>query len=979
MPRRFLSQAERQQLSQFPPDISKNDLIIYFTLTDEDKSAAFFYREPHNQLGFAILLCTLRYLGFFPTDLRQIPASVVSYVAKQLAVSPSALDTYERRSETRWEQLGPVMKHLGFQRLKQADKDTFVGWLGERALSNDRPSVLLQLACERLYQLRFVRPAITTVEELIADTRQWAQTKTVEVLVEPLPQAQRRQLTTLLEPITDRRITPLTWIRRAAVGFNDKYILDALDKLAFIRQWSVANWDVTELPPSRLKFLAQVARYTSNQGLARKKPVENRDAFLVAFLWWAHEKVIDELIDLFDLCLADALRKSRRELKEYQLAHIDQMHKVVGYFQDMTTVLLNEEISDADVRPTVYEHLSPEVLQATLLETEQLLIASRKATALDFFDRRYSYFRRFIPTFLKSLKAIDVLRELNQRKDRLPPALEDVPTDFISAQWRPRVLRKDDLVNRRDYEMCVISELRDALRSGAIWLEGSRRYADIDSYLIPKKRWPQLRPIYCEMVGVPEDGGVLLAQKQADLEKRFIHFNKHLPKYSHVRIEDNRLVLSPLEKEEAEIQDVPLTETITSLLPWVQTGEMLVEIDSWTRFSDQLTHVSGSKSRLSNLPRHLFAVILAQGCNIDLRRMAELADLSYDLLIWCANWYIRAETLQEATNALVNFQYQQWLSHRWGSGTFSSSDGQRFAVARKTNKATPLPRYFGYGRGLTFLTWTSDQLSQYGTRVTPPTMREATYVLDAILDNETDLNIQEHTTDTAGYTDLIFALFDLLGLQFSPRLHDIGDRNLYRIDDSIKYKHIEAIISRPLDLDLIEAHWDDLLRVAASMKMGWVTASTLISRLQAYPRQHKLTQVLQEYGRLVKTIFILHYLEDGAYRRRILVQLNKGEQVHRLRQFLFFDNRGLIRKQQPEDLVNQAGCLNLLSNAVIVWNTVYMQAALEALKKRGYSVNEAEIVHLSPVRFEHINPYGKFQFDFSDTLTSSGLRPLRSS
>ena len=130
--------------------------------------------------------------------------------------------------------------------------------------------------------------------------------------------------------------------------------------------------------------------------------------------------------------------------------------------------------------------------------------------------------------------------------------------------------------------------------------------------------------------------------------------------------------------------------------------------------------------------------------------MADLSDLSYDQLLWCTNWYVREETLQAATDVLVNFQYQQPLSKNWGSGTFSSSDGQRFAVARKTNKASPLPRYFGFGRGLTMVTWTSDQLSQYGIRVTPPRIRESTYTLDAILDNETVLDIKKHTTDTGG-------------------------------------------------------------------------------------------------------------------------------------------------------------------------------------------------------------------------------------
>jgi hypothetical protein len=141
-------------------------------------------------------------------------------------------------------------------------------------------------------------------------------------------------------------------------------------------------------------------------------------------------------------------------------------------------------------------------------------------------------------------------------------------------------------------------------------------------------------------------------------------------------------------------------------------------------------------------------------------------------------WYVRDETLKAATTQFVNFQFRQPLSRFWGTGTLSSSDGQRFPVSGKVRMATALPRYFGYGKGVTFYTWTSDQFSQYGTKVIPTTVRDATYVLDEILDNETELPILEHTTDTAGYTEIVFALFDLLGLQFSPRIRDLGDQRL---------------------------------------------------------------------------------------------------------------------------------------------------------------------------------------------------------
>ena len=158
------------------------------------------------------------------------------------------------------------------------------------------------------------------------------------------------------------------------------------------------------------------------------------------------------------------------------------------------------------------------------------------------------------------------------------------------------------------------------------------------------------------------------------------------------------------------------------------------------------------KNALIGQLTHLYAAILAQACNLGITSMAQLADLSYEQLEWCTNWYLREETLRPAVTTVVNFQHRLPLSQNFGGGTLSSSDGQRFPVAVKTRNATALPRYFGLGRGLTYFSWTSDQFSQYGSKVAPSTSRDATYVLDEILDNERELPIVEHATDTAGFT-----------------------------------------------------------------------------------------------------------------------------------------------------------------------------------------------------------------------------------
>ena len=169
--------------------------------------------------------------------------------------------------------------------------------------------------------------------------------------------------------------------------------------------------------------------------------------------------------------------------------------------------------------------------------------------------------------------------------------------------------------------MCALSDLRDALRSGSVWLEGSRQYASLESYLIPKDRWEQLRQTYCEMVGIPADGKVQLEVKQAALEKSLARLDKRLPKNEFVRIENGELVLTPLDKEEEEIRkEHPLAKKIGALLPPIQLGQLLAEVDAWTGFSQQLNHAGGATSRIPDLATHLYAAHRDTSLQYDLER-----------------------------------------------------------------------------------------------------------------------------------------------------------------------------------------------------------------------------------------------------------------------------------------------------------------------------------------------------------------------
>ena len=359
--------------------------------------------------------------------------------------------------------------------------------------------------------------------------------------------------------------------------------------------------------------------------------------------------------------------------------------------------------------------------------------------------------------------------------------------------------------------------------------------------------------------------------------------------------------------------------------------------------------------------------------------MSRTSGLAHHRLVHSSTWLVRSDTLRAANKALVNYHHALAVSCRWGAGTLSSSDGQRFPVSGKVRKARSIPRYFGYRSGVTFYTWTSDQFSQYGGKAITSTIRDATYVLDEILANETELPLLEHTTDTAGYTEIVFALFDLLGLQFTPRIKDIGDQQLYRTDaiDLNELPKLRAYLSRSINKERILAMWDEMLRLAGSLKLGWVTASLVIQKLQASPRKSELARALQEYGRLIKTLHILGWYESSETRRRANRQLNKGEALHALRAYLSVGNRGVLRRKTDEGLAHQVGCLNLLTNAVILWNSVYMHEVVEQLKQEGLEIDEENLKHVWPTRFEHINVYGKYEFNLDEAKRRQGLRKLR--
>ncbi len=218
----------------------------------------------------------------------------------------------------------------------------------------------------------------------------------------------------------------------------------------------------------------------------------------------------------------------------------------------------------------------------------------------------------------------------------------------------------------------------------------------------------------------------------------------------------------------------------------------------------------------------------------------------------------------------------------------------------------------------------------------------------------------------------------LLGFAFAPRIRDLHDKRLFIQGKADNYPALQSIISTtPLNIKEIKIHWNEILRLATSIKQGTVTASLMLKKLASYPKQNGLAKALREIGRIERTLFMLDWFRDPALRRRVQAGLNKGEARNALARAVFMHCLGEIRNRGIENQSYRASGLTQLTAAITLWNTVYIENAINLLKKKGLHINEQLLSHLSPLGWEHINLTGDYIWKNNKKLAEGKYRPLR--
>jgi len=993
MPVKFLSDEQAARYGRYHADPSPEQLARFFYLSPQDIQFLAGYRRAYTQLGCAVQLGTLRFLGTFLSIPTQVPAVVVQTLAQQLHLSTEAWNGRYTRPNTLHDHQAHLVAYLGFRAFEGRPAFRLTRWLYAQVLTSTvRPSVLFDLATAHLVNQRVVLPGVTVLARLIARVRERTGRHLYRQLRTRLCPAQQAALEALLTVPPGGRLTRLEALRTAPTRVSAPALVAALRRLEQVRALRVGNVPLHDLPEARLVRLARHAQLAWGQTLGRMGE-ERRLATLLVFAQALERTAADDVLDLFDGLMTTLALRGETKRRRERLRTLKDLDQAALVLQQAVRILLDGTVPEAQIRQQVLSHLGEAPLRAAA-DVVQALANSEDDPLFQALSSSYATVRRFLPALLAGLAfegapsakpLLDAWHFLQAQEAgaRGRPKWTDAPRPVVPKRWARQVFSGKDEVNPAAYTLCVLDRLHRALRRREVFVATSERYGDPRAELLRGDAWEAARESVARALDRSLDPAVELARLQTQLRAAYTEVSENLPHNPALQVleQDGQpcVRVSPLPAQEESERLQELRVQLAAQLPQVGLAALLLEVDAFTGFAAAFTHVADGQTKAADLPLSICAVLLAQACNIGLKAVAraEVPALTLPRLAWVQQNYVRVETLTAANARLVDGQAQVPLAQVWGGGEVASADGMRFVVPVRTIHAGWNRKYYGSQRGVTYYNFTGDQFTGFHGIVIPGTLRDSLFILAGLLEQQTSLDPREIMADTHGYSEVVFGLFSLLGYRFSPRLADLADQRFWRLSKEDDYGPLNKLGRHVVNARLIHDHWEDMLRLAGSLKLGRVKAATVMRTLQRAGSLSGLGRAVAELGRVEKTLYLLAYVQDEAYRRRILVQLNRGEGRHALARAIFHGKKGELRQRYREGMEDQLSALGLVVNAVVLWNTRYLQQALEQWQETEGIPNPDDVARLSPLLHDHVNVLGRYDFTLPENIAAGQLRPLR--
>ena len=246
---------------------------------------------------------------------------------------------------------------------------------------------------------------------------------------------------------------------------------------------------------------------------------------------------------------------------------------------------------------------------------------------------------------------------------------------------------------------------------------------------------------------------------------------------------------------------------------------------------------------------------------------------------------------------------------------------------------------------------------------------ESHYVFDGLFNNSTVIKPEIHSTDSHGSNELNFALLHVFGYQFAPRFKDIRKKlstSLYGFQHPSQYPELVLKPIRKLRETFISNEWDNMLRIFVSLAYKSTTQSVIVGKLSSYARVNSTKQALWEYDNIIRSLYLLDYVDLPILRQGVQTALNRGENYHQLKRAVSYANFGRLRYHTEQDQAIWNASSQLITNCIIYFNSTLLNTLVEAKELQGLVEAAQRIKTISPLAWQHINFAGRYEFRTED-------------
>ncbi len=966
-----------------------DELIEHFSLSGKDYSLLS-GKDSDNQLGLAILLKYFQYEGKFPNSKREIPRSVVEFMAEQLAMDPQVFEKYLWDSRTMSRERGAIREHLGFREGTEEDRDALTEWI---IAHPDMPrehseAYWLDLAYQHYRELRLEPSSPDKMERAVSSALNTYQDKVCVVVHRRLSLEMIAKLADLLEPDpatpanSENPWSRLAYLKDDPDGIDLKNVLEVGDKLRQLREIGLPRDLFEEVDSKWVEVYRRraIADYPSD---LKQRPDAIKYSYLAAFCQIREGEITDQLVDLLNQVIHKISTNARRKIEK---TVIKEIRRVYGKGEMLVKIAKASLASpEGSVEDVVFTAVSEERLQRVVEEYENKPLTYTEQVG-ELMRRSYSnYYRKMLgmildtlvfrannPEYQPVLEAIKVVEKyVKQQKMRYYPLNEVVPLEgVIPTGWMDMVKvkkGKKERISRYDYELCVLGTLRECLRSTGIWIEGAKKYGNPDKLLTAD--FEDRREAYYEKLDQPLSAKAFTDQLKQRLKDALAAFNSSVTSNPSVKILDWRkgwIRLSPLEAQ----SEPPFLSKLKAEVGriWAKTDllDVLKEADLRVNFTAEFKTLAKRQSMAeATLRKRLLLCLFGLGTNIGLKPASSGDDdQTEDDLRYVKKFFLSREGLRAANALLVNATFEARQPHIWGEGSVAcASDSRKFGVRGENLKTEWHNRYRGRG---VMIYWSVERkaLAIY-SQLKAPSSSEVAMMIEGVLRHATTMQVERNYVDTHGQSEIAFAFCHLLGFDLLPRFKNIGSQKLHRPDLIKTYPNLDPIMTtKAINWEFIEQQYDFMIQYATALLLGANDAETILKRFTQTEREHPTYAALRELGKVIKTLFLCEYLSSESLRREIEEGLNIVENWHSANLYVGYGRSGEFFSRRLIEQEISMLSLQLLQNSLIHINTLMLQQVLA----NPYWYNRMTVDDwrgLTPLFYKHINPYGTFILDMN--------------